>query len=77
MSVCCFFQIQNHTKNTVHRLLRPRKQQRSGCLREPNVQHQRQGCGGEGRSIRPQSEYCLHHGLKIDPQRSELNDSDI
>lgn len=78
ISLCCVsFKMQNDTKNTVHRLLRPRKQQRSGCLREPNVQHQHEGCGGEGRSIRPQSEYCLHHGLKNNPQQSELNNSDI
>lgn len=57
---------QNHTKNTVHRLLSPWEQQRPGCIWEPDVQHQRQGRGGESSSVWSQSEYCLHHGLRID-----------
>lgn len=61
-----FFCPQNHTKNTIHGLLGPRKQQRAGCLWEPHVQHQRQGRGGEGCSIRSESEYRLHHGLRVD-----------
>lgn len=63
---CCLCFTQNHTKNTVHRLLSPWKQQRPGCLWEPHVQHQRQGRRGQSCSIRSQSKYCLHHGLKID-----------
>ena len=57
---------QNHTKNTVHRLLSPRKQQRPGCLREPHVQHQCQGRGGQGRQIWSESKHRLHHGLRTD-----------
>lgn len=57
---------QNHTKNPVHRLLSPWKQQWPGCLWEPHVQHQHEGCGREGCSIRSQPKYCLHHGLTID-----------
>lgn len=57
---------QNHTKNPVHRLLSPWKQQWPGCLWEPHVQHQHEGCGRKGCSIRSQPKYCLHHGLTID-----------
>lgn len=68
---------QNHTKNPVHRLLGPREQQWPGCLWEPHVQHQHQGRGGEGRSLRSQPKHCLHHGLKIDHPHWKPNDSDI
>lgn len=74
-SVCPF--AQNHTKNPVHGLLGAREQQRPGCLREPHVQHQHQGRGGQGRALRPQPEHGLHHGLMTRrPRWKRTHDSD-
>lgn len=54
---------QDYSKNPVHRLFGSREQQRTGRLREPHVQHQREVRGRQSCPIRPQSEHSLHNGI--------------